>query len=214
MVFQVSQAPIIICPCFSVIKSEIAQFTAPYTHTAQCQVQAFNCYVDCSFEEASKPNATCPQVATTTECYDVNYDLCLTDESVDEVRDDVFAAKLECEPPTDFQCPSTPPFQLFGAPDLIDLGEADVSPEPHSCAINRPDAMSHCSMFTYSHLRSFRGYRTGLETCTVPGEWYLLKHSAISVIVESEAVPGSNLTQLTKVRHMYQYSWCSNLLAI
>ncbi len=197
-----------ICPCFSVIKS---QFTAPpplHTHTAQCQVQAFDCYVDCSFEEASKPGATCNQINTTTECYDVNFELCRTDESVDEVRDVVFTAQvvLNCIPPAiDFQCPSAPPFQ-FGAPDLMDLGEADIIPEPHSCAINPPDAMSHCSMFTYSHLRSFRGYRTGLETCTVPGEWYLLKHSAISVIVESEAVPGTNLTHLTKVRHMYQYS--------
>ncbi len=161
-------------------------------------MQAFNCYDDCTIEAASLPAATCEQIIASTDCYSDNVDICMTENEVEAVIIDIFGARGVCEMP---DCPSVPSF-TFGAPDTSSVLEsADITPEPHSCRMDpAPTTMRQCSMFAYSHLRPFEGYRTGLETCTVPGKWYLINHPELSVIVESEAVSDSStLTQLTMV---------------
>lgn len=159
---------------------------------------AFNCYDDCSIAAASLPDASCEQITESTECYDVNFDICSTENAVEEVIFSIFVAKGACEGPP-IQCPSVPPFSPLDSGTVLE--SADITPEPHSCRMEpAPVTMRQCSMFTYSHLRPFEGYRSGLETCTVPGQWYLINHPELSVIVESEAVPDSTtLTQLTMV---------------
>ena len=60
--------------------------------------------------------------------------------------------------------------------------------------------MEHCSALTFSHVRPFKSRHAGILTCSLPGAWYLLRHSTFSVQVEGDArTADSPLTVLRKV---------------
>ncbi len=124
----------------------------------------------------------------------------MLEDEVEDVIINLFSARGVCEGPnTNFDCPTLPPFNFALDPSPV-LESVDITPEINSCQMDlAPTTMRQCSMFTYSHLRPFQGYRTGLETCTVPGKWYLIHHNDLTVVVESQALPDSTLTQLTMV---------------
>lgn len=85
---------------------------------------------------------------------------------------------------------------------IVELEAAVTVPLPISRECDLPDSitMEHCSAHTFSHVRPFKGSHSGIQTCSLPGAWYLLRHSSFSVEVEGEAVGADSLlTFLTKV---------------
>lgn len=64
--------------------------------------------------------------------------------------------------------------------------------KPHSY-----HALRHCSIFTYTHVRQFNGSH---QTCTLPGSWYLLRHSDVIIEVTGGARSDSmTYTRIDKV---------------
>ena len=61
-----------------------------------------------------------------------------------------------------------------------------VQPElsTQECTMTDPRELQHCSLYALSNLRSFDGYRTGIENCRIPGWWYLIENSHFSIAVE------------------------------
>ena len=59
--------------------------------------------------------------------------------------------------------------------------------------------LRYCSLFSYSHLHSFGA--DDIQTCSLPGTWYLLKHNDVTIEVTgvSDSIE-SSLTKLEKVR--------------
>ncbi len=116
---------------------------------------------------------------------------------------------LPCDSPLGSCCPQLPPilpddcdlvFQHLGMPQLKPLTA------PRECVVPEPDlvTLQHCSMFTYSHVRPFGTYELGIQTCSLPGSWYLLKHPGFSVEVETAGEDiGSPHTLLRKVRQVW-----------
>ena len=102
---------------------------------------------------------------------------------------------LPSPPPTTCPTISTDPH--------VTLEDADIV--PHSTSrecLPRPrsSTMEHCSALTFSHVRPFKSHHAGILTCSLPGAWYLLKHSTFSVQVEGEASTADlPLTVLKKV---------------
>ena len=47
------------------------------------------------------------------------------------------------------------------------------------CKKHSYHALRHCSLFTLSHLRSFG--KENIQTCILPGSWYLLHHPDITI---------------------------------
>ena len=84
----------------------------------------------------------------------------------------------------------------------VTLDDADTVPCPTSreCLLPLSSTMEHCSALTFSHVRPFKYHHSGILTCSLPGAWYLLRHSSFSVEVEGEAqAADSPLTVLKKV---------------
>ena len=84
----------------------------------------------------------------------------------------------------------------------VTLDDADTVPCPTSreCLLPPSSTMEHCSALTFSHVRPFKYHHSGVLTCSLPGAWYLLRHSSFSVEVEGEArAADSPLTVLKKV---------------
>ena len=116
--------------------------------------------------------------------------------------------KSNCEtapsmcPSTSLPCPSV----SFPTSDpIVPLGAADtgpVLPVEGSCRAADSDVLQHCSIFTFSHVRPFSRLVTGgIQTCSLPGSWFLLKHKDLSVEVDGEAErKGADYTRLRKVR--------------
>ena len=84
----------------------------------------------------------------------------------------------------------------------VTLDDTDTVPCPTSreCLLPPSSTMEHCSALTFSHVRPFKYHHSGILTCSLPGAWYLLRHSSFSVEVEGEArAADSPLTVLKKV---------------
>jgi len=77
------------------------------------------------------------------------------------------------------------------------LPKACFAPETHM------GQGSQCSLFMNSQLRAFSGYRQGLETCSIPGKWYMLQHPSLSIEVEGTNMTGPDSgpthTRLSKI---------------
>lgn len=101
-------------------------------------------------------------------------------------------------------CPSLASIQV----DNLSLGMSPANitppghqrPPPPECTVPGAPTLRHCGLFMDSQLRAFLGYRVGLETCSLPGAWYLLHHPELDVEVEGTSMePGFNHTRLTRV---------------
>ena len=74
-------------------------------------------------------------------------------------------------------------------------------------------SLTQCSLFIDSQLRAFSNYRNGLETCSIPGKWYLLHHPSLTVEVEGVTMePGSDHTRLAKINVTF-YAHSCNMVA-
>ena len=115
---------------------------------------------------------------------------------------DCSMAALPCDSPLGDCCPGIPSLPGSCNP-IIDLGTGSTQPEAVHEECNKipiSGEMQHCSMFTYSHIRPFGAYGDSIQTCALPGSWYLIKHTNFSIEVESESESvDSPHTKLTKV---------------
>ena len=66
------------------------------------------------------------------------------------------------------------------------------------CAQHYYPTLRHCSIFSNSHLRPF--HEETIQTCSLPGSWYLLKHPDITIEVTGvvDSIQ-SNITRINKV---------------
>ena len=63
-----------------------------------------------------------------------------------------------------------------------------------------PGILQHCSVFSYSHVRPWGAFDSGIGTCSLPGSWFLVKHSSFSIEIEASAdSANSPYTKLDKV---------------
>lgn len=66
---------------------------------------------------------------------------------------------------------------------MHDLNNATVHPSLSLinalCKQHSYHALRHCSLFTFSHLRPFE--KDYIETCSLPGSWYLLHHPDVTI---------------------------------
>ncbi len=100
---------------------------------------------------------------------------------------------LPCDSPLGDCCPHLPPIlpESCDMPILQDLGTPDLHPPPapSDCSVSEDDRLTlqHCSMLTYSHLRPFGAYGLGIQLCSLPGSWYMVKHPGFSVEVSADS---------------------------
>ena len=74
------------------------------------------------------------------------------------------------------------------------------SVEPASVLSLPSGILQHCSVFSYSHVRPWGAYGPRIDTCSLPGSWFLVKHSNFSIEVEASAdSANSPYTKLDKV---------------
>ena len=68
-----------------------------------------------------------------------------------------------------------------------------------SCMRGSSKPLLHCSAFGYSHLRAFAAF--SVQTCLLPGSWYLFKHQFLTVEISAVADLSIELpyTKITKV---------------
>ena len=106
-------------------------------------------------------------------------------------------------------CPSLP--NIHHSNLSLSMSTADISPSylpSGECTMTQVDALRQCSLFMDSQLRAFT--RDGLETCSLPGSWYLLRHPSLSIEVEGTSMElGSNHTRLTKVNITFHSHNCN-----
>lgn len=101
------------------------------------------------------------------------------------------------------QPPSTCEPKLPQNASVIDLGDAVTWPTlslvNRLCSQHSYKALRHCSLFTYSHLRPFG--QKNIQTCTLPGSWFLLRHSDVIIEVTGgiENNVASSYTKIEKV---------------
>ena len=109
------------------------------------------------------------------------------------------------EPPNTIECDA----QLLILPDNDDLIEVNELPLPVTtpedsllnvlCSPHYYPTLRHCSLFSYTHLRSFGSDE--FQTCSLPGAWYLLKHPDVTIEVTGASDDiNSPFTKLEKVR--------------
>ncbi len=129
--------------------------------------------------------------------------------------------RLNCiEPPTPATqenatvCPDLPvvegtgPSMSMPSPHAVlsnDLPSACYAPASHLVSWNQ------CSLFMDSQLRAFSGYRQGLETCSIPGNWVLLEHPSLRIEVEGTNmtnIEGATYTRLSKINVTINPSDC------
>lgn len=107
------------------------------------------------------------------------------------------------------QCPSVP--ELYSVNPSVPMSPPNISQisSAPDCTMH-PSRMEQCSIFMDSQLRAFGAYRNGLEVCSLPGSWYLLKHQSLSIQVEGTSLePDSNHTRLTKVNVTFHSHDCN-----
>lgn len=121
---------------------------------------------------------------------------------------------LPCDRPLGDCCPRLPPVLPPDCDLVQDLGTPGLQPPPAlpECSVPESDrvTLQHCSMFTYSHVRPFGAYDQGIQTCSLPGSWYLLKHPHFSVEVSTDGERVSSSyghTTLSKVNQVWMSAW-------
>ena len=103
-------------------------------------------------------------------------------------------------PPSPSPSPTACPAISTDPPVTLDDADTVPCPTSRECLLPPFSTMEHCSALTFSHVRPFKYHHSGIQTCSLPGAWYLLRHSSFSVEVEGEArAADSPLTVLKKV---------------
>ena len=103
-------------------------------------------------------------------------------------------------PPPPSPSPTSCPAISTDPPVTLDNADTVPCPTSRECLLPLSSTMEHCSALTFSHVRPFKYHHSGILTCSLPGAWYLLRHSSFSVEVEGEArAADSPLTVLKKV---------------
>lgn len=173
--------------------------------------------------------SSCDIVNTVLGCYNSNRQVC-DQQSIGFELSRAFSdhIRLECAraPTVDISttegptlnndlnpCPSLP-VDFHGINFSLNMSRADVSPRPHpsecTLPLSQTSRLRQCSLFMDSQLRAFTSYRGGLETCSLPGTWYLLRHPSLSIEVEGSNLElGSNHTRLTKVNVTFHSHGCN-----
>ncbi len=133
-------------------------------------------------------------------------------ENVTTTTDDS-PARSTAPPPNPLPCPSVP--EIYAVNPAVVMSPADISPKAHypECSMPRISPLRQCSLFMDSQLRAFNSYRGGLETCSLPGAWFLLHHQSISIGVEGTSLsPGYNHTRLTKINVTFHTHECNSVV--
>ena len=107
-------------------------------------------------------------------------------------------------PPTSDPTPERRPSNCSSLPSAVSpdpLGDPSFTFTPSSPECTLPPNLTyyrqHCSVFSLSHVRPFGDRSLGVETCSLPGKWFLFKHEHLSVVIEgthAEASGGYNYT--------------------
>ena len=182
---------------------------------------AFDCNLDCfrAYQLGQEPVTSCKVVSDAINCYWENR--CYLAFSVDTLfllaNDD--ATRLNCTaepeenpsepseqtplPPTISPCPILPSVALTDKPVAMPSPDVNLpSGLPKACAAPETHTIgqwNQCSFFMDSQLRAFSSYRQGLETCSIPGKWYMLQHPSLSIEVEGTNMTGMD-SSLTHTR--------------
>lgn len=192
----------------------------------------FNCETDCfepyhDFESAS----SCETVMTVLQCYHDNQQACDSERIEGGIFStiDIFHSMathdretLGCganetddpsgDGPTPVPCPDVP--EIYTVNPAIAMSGADVLPKlhPKECSMPQVTYLRQCSLFMDSQLQAFNNYRGGLETCSLPGAWFLLHHHSITVEVEGTSLdPSYNHTRLSKINVTFHTHNCNSV---
>ena len=74
------------------------------------------------------------------------------------------------------------------------------------CSQDLMDDKSHCSMFTYSHIRQFS--HNTIQTCSVSEQKSLIDNSKLSILVTADTDGESAYTNLQKVSRLFSICMC------
>lgn len=102
------------------------------------------------------------------------------------------------DPPTVQNCTYVPPLPQLDPdnPPLTPLGSPSLVPPPSPTECTLPDYQTnyrqHCSTFSLSHIRPFGDRSLPLQTCTLIGNIYLLKHESLSVSIKGSYKMGNS----------------------
>ena len=170
--------------------------------------EGFSCYSICFSEYIFTSSPDCELLTYVIECYNEHREDCESLENSlvpvvnsheimgcpSPVSEEVTTSMVTTAEPTTLvqippppPCPKVPTWPL-SAP-IPSMNSAEILPTfaSHDCVVYEPEELQHCSLFGFSTLRAFRSYRSGLETCNIPGSWYLLRHPTVTVEVEGRA---------------------------
>ena len=122
----------------------------------------------------------------------------------------------------------TPPSNCSSLPSAVSpdpLGDPSLTFLPSSSECTLPPYLTyyrqHCSVFSLSHVRPFGDRSLSMDTCFLPGKWFLFKHEHLSVVIEgthAEASRGYDYTYtyISKVREhnslLFFFPFCSFLI--
>ena len=88
--------------------------------------------------------------------------------------------------------------------EIMELEDPIISYGSNSDSVCSPDLTndkSHCSMFTYSHIRQFS--HNTIQTCSVSGQKDLINNAKLSILVTADTDSESAYTNLQKVSRLY-----------
>lgn len=135
---------------------------------------------------------------------------CIPNKTLRECIDSFFPnlTTLITPPPPPENCTYSPTLPIptsLDDPPLIVLGYPSLLPPPSPPECTPPDYETnyrqHCSMFSLTHIRSFGDRSLPLQTCTLLGKVYLLKHNSLSVSIDTSFKQGNSnfYTYITEV---------------
>lgn len=173
-------------------------------------------------EDVSK-DLLCPLIEEALNCLD--QDICAGDTNAILLRENVqdsynrdCCEDQNCSTPA--STPATPTTPACPPPDSIPdslpcnssledccprLPSTTCDPvrsvEPATVLSSQTDEiLQHCSVFSYSHVRPWGAYGPRIDTCSLPGSWFLVKHPSFSIEIEASAdSANSPYTKLDKV---------------
>ena len=191
--------------------------------------EGFLCQSECFGSYPLGPETNCDDVNTALDCYTMNQEACDREIFVIGLLNQAYADYdyLNCDGQGNILTTNTATAeQPISCPTVPEVDISDVSVTMSRPEIEPPAGLStlctspltstsltQCSLFIDSQLRAFSNYRNGLETCSIPGKWYLLHHPSLTVEVEGVTMePGSDHTRLAKINVTF-YAHSCNMVA-
>ena len=184
----------------------------------------FNCRTGCfaiyDTSEDEYPLTSCDAIDEVLDCYSLNLNSCNSDFQIKLLLGKVYEnlQALNCSTGNSnktvisLKCPNVPDISDFN-PSMIMSRPAIKPPAdlPTLCTMPHSfTSLRQCSLFMDSQLRAFSNYRKGLETCSIPGKWYLLRHQMLTIEVEGMNLEsGSDHTRLTKINVTFYAHSCN-----